>query len=257
MNALAHSCHQCRSGFVVAAFSEWPIELGQCARKTPLTPFWHISIDHLRDSGVLPLKRFKSGEFRWADAREAFFGGFHASLRAYADAGNNLILEHILDTDGWMETLSGLLAPHDVFFVAVHCPLELLAEREAARGDRPIGSARRDYETIHTTLNWTRRTGRPPTSKNSCRIGEAAIALRASPGPKAEPGGVSNRRGSGDVDADPRGARSSRLGSQRSLTCKLDTDTGAPRGKRREVRGEEVTCPADRHIPAAIRLSHT
>ncbi len=112
-------------------------------------PFWHISIDHLRDSGVLPLKRFKSGEFRWTDAREAFFGGFHASLRAYADAGNNLILEHILDTDGWMETLAGLLAHHDVFFVAVHCPLELLIEREAARGDRPIGSARRDYEIIH------------------------------------------------------------------------------------------------------------
>ena len=36
-----------------------------------------------------------------------------------------------------------------MFFAGVHCPLELLVEREAARGDRPIGSARRDYETIH------------------------------------------------------------------------------------------------------------
>ena len=112
-------------------------------------PFWHISIDHLRDSGVLPSSRFRAGEFNWADARKAFFDGFHASLAAYADAGNDLILEHILDTEGWLETLDNLLRDHDVFFVAVHCPLEMLIEREKARGDRPMGSARRDYETIH------------------------------------------------------------------------------------------------------------
>lgn len=88
-------------------------------------PFWHISIDHLRDAGVLPTERFRSGDFRWADVRAAFFDGFHGSLKAYADAGNDLILEHILDgwMDGWLETLVGLLSGHDVFFVGVHCPL--------------------------------------------------------------------------------------------------------------------------------------
>lgn len=112
-------------------------------------PFWHISIDHLRDAGVLPMTRFQSGEFAWADARQPFFDGFHASLGAYANAGNNLIVEHILDTDGWLETLLKILECHDVFFVAVHCPLEVLLEREKDRGDRPIGSAKRDFETIH------------------------------------------------------------------------------------------------------------
>jgi chloramphenicol 3-O phosphotransferase len=112
-------------------------------------PFWHISIDHLRDAGVLPTARFKNGDFRWADARAAFFDGFHASLKAYADAGNNLILEHILDTDGWLESLVTLFAGHDVLFVAVHCPVDLLVERERLRGDRPIGSAKKDAETIH------------------------------------------------------------------------------------------------------------
>lgn len=112
-------------------------------------PFWHVSIDHLRDSGVLPMDRFQNGDFRWTDARISFFDGFHASLKAYADAGNNLILEHILDSDGWLDTLVNQLAKHDVFFVAVHCPLELLMEREAARGDRPVGSAKQDFETIH------------------------------------------------------------------------------------------------------------
>ncbi|SDR28506.1 AAA family ATPase [Pseudovibrio sp. Tun.PSC04-5.I4] len=112
-------------------------------------PFWNISIDHLRDAGVLPMDRFRKGDFVWADARAAFFEGFHTSLAAYANAGNNLILEHILDTEGWLEALQRLFAPHDVFFVAVHCPLPLLIQRESARGDRPKGSAKQDFETVH------------------------------------------------------------------------------------------------------------
>jgi chloramphenicol 3-O phosphotransferase len=36
-----------------------------------------------------------------------------------------------------------------VFFVAVHCPLELLIQRETERGDRPVCSAKQDYEKIH------------------------------------------------------------------------------------------------------------
>lgn len=112
-------------------------------------PFRHISINHLRDSGVLPMSRFRGGEFRWSDIRATFFDGFHYSLKAYVDAGNDLILEHILDTNGWLEMLRNLFAKHDVLFVGVHCPLDLLVEREAARGDRALGSARQDYETIH------------------------------------------------------------------------------------------------------------
>ena len=117
-------------------------------------PFWHISIDHLRDVGVLPTDRFKSGEFDWKLARAPFFDGFHRSLAAYAAAGNNLVLEHILDTEGWLEALVRLLAPFDVFFVGVHCPLPLLIEREAARGDRPMGSAERDFHTIHRGMRY-------------------------------------------------------------------------------------------------------
>jgi len=112
-------------------------------------PFWHISIDHLRDAGVLPLARIRSGEFDWKALRGAFFEGFHLSLAAYASAGNNLIVEHIVETQAWMNRLIELLGPYDVFFVGVHCDLAELERREAARGDRPKGDARRDFETIH------------------------------------------------------------------------------------------------------------
>ena len=117
-------------------------------------PFWHISIDHLRDAGVLPTARFKSREFDWKAARQPFFDGFHRSLAAYAGAGNNLVVEHILDTPGWLDDLVALLAPFDVFFVGVHCALPELIRREAARGDRPPGSAEQDFRTIHRGLEY-------------------------------------------------------------------------------------------------------
>lgn len=113
-------------------------------------PFWHFSIDHLREADVLPLQRIKSGEFAWPDMRPAFFEGFHHCLPALAGAGNNLIVEHIIETEVWMHRLVRLLEPFDVFFVGVHCPLPELERREAERGDRRAGDARQDYGVIHT-----------------------------------------------------------------------------------------------------------
>jgi chloramphenicol 3-O phosphotransferase len=117
-------------------------------------PFWHYSIDHLRDSGVLPSARIKDGDFPWRDMREAFFDGFHRSVAAFADAGNNIILEHILDTPGWREQLARLLAPHDVLFVGLHVSVDELNRREKVRGDRPAGSAEADYHSIHRGLRY-------------------------------------------------------------------------------------------------------
>jgi chloramphenicol 3-O phosphotransferase len=113
-------------------------------------PFWHYSIDHFRGTGVLPWKRIDQGDFAWTALRPAFFDGFHRCLPALASAGNHLIVEHIVETKAWMRDLVALLSPFDVFFIGVHCPLDELVRREAARGDRPLGDARRDFQTVHT-----------------------------------------------------------------------------------------------------------
>lgn len=112
-------------------------------------PFWHYSIDHLLAAQVLPQQRMDAGHFAWADMRPAFFEGFHRSLPALAIAGNNLVVEHIVETREWMDRLLSLLSPFDVFFVGVHCALPELERRESARGDRRIGEARADYLVTH------------------------------------------------------------------------------------------------------------
>lgn len=131
------------------ASSSGKTTLARAVQQRTKAPFWHISIDHLRDTGVLPMQRFRTGEFDWSDSRSAIFEGFHRSLAAYANAGNNLIVEHILDTPGWIETLKYSFAAHDVLFVALHCTIDVLRQRELARGNREIGSAVRDQQTIH------------------------------------------------------------------------------------------------------------
>ena len=116
-------------------------------------PFWHYSIDHFR-TGVLPWERISAGEFAWSSLRPAFFDGFHRCLAALAAANNNLIVDHIVETDAWLADLVRLLAQFDVFFVGVHCPLTVLEARERRRGDRRLGEARNDFTAAHVNRSY-------------------------------------------------------------------------------------------------------
>lgn len=123
--------------------------LAQALQARLAEPFWHFSIDHLLAAKVLPMSRIDSGEFAWHGMRPQFFDGFHRCIPALAAAGNNLIVEHIVESQDWMNRLLHLFEPFDVFFVGLHCPLPELERREIERGNRRIGEARTDFETTH------------------------------------------------------------------------------------------------------------
>ncbi len=111
-------------------------------------PFFHFSIDVFREGGALPMERIREGNLDWATLRPSFFDGFHRCIPALAAAGNNIIVEHIVESQEWMARLADLLAPYDVFFVVLRCPLTALEARERARGDRRIGEARNDFQAL-------------------------------------------------------------------------------------------------------------
>ena len=123
--------------------------LARQLQQTLPIPFWHFSFDHLRDSDALPMARVRSGEFDWSAMRPAVFDGFHRCLPVLAEAGNNLIVDHIIENEMWMSDLVKLLTGLDVFFVGVHCPLPELERREQERGNRRVGEARTDYQVVH------------------------------------------------------------------------------------------------------------
>lgn len=145
-------------------------------------PFWCFSIDHLRAAKVLPTRRIDTGEFPWPSLRAQFFDGFHRCLPALASAGNNLVVEHIIETRQWMDQLLALLADVDVFFVGLHCPVDELERREMARGDRRIGEARADFETTHRLCTYDMEVdSTAPVAANAAAIVQA-WARRTSPG---------------------------------------------------------------------------
>ncbi|MCT8158744.1 chloramphenicol phosphotransferase CPT family protein [Pseudoruegeria sp. SHC-113] len=126
----------------------------QAIRAQSPVPLLHLSFDHLRDSHALDLAAFTSKGADWQSHRSKIFSGLHRAVAGFAEAGNDLILEHILDSPGWHNELQKLLADHAIFFVCLHTSLPQLEAREAARGNRAAGSAKADAAHIHGGLTY-------------------------------------------------------------------------------------------------------
>ncbi|MBN3786598.1 AAA family ATPase [Burkholderia sp. Ac-20353] len=112
-------------------------------------------------------------------ARRAMQGMRHAIV-ALANQGNNLIVDEVLLGDEKAE-YARLLAPFNVSMVGVHCPLDVLEERERQRGDRLAGLARWQYDKVHAgpTYDVTVDTGNA-TSDECAQVIVNALGLRGS-----------------------------------------------------------------------------
>lgn len=86
----------------------------------------------------------------WRDLRDGFFAAFHRTYRVFSEQGVDVISDYIIESPEAFAELTSELEGIDVFWVGLHTPLEMLEQRERARGDRPVGDARRDLETVHT-----------------------------------------------------------------------------------------------------------
>ncbi|SDM69528.1 chloramphenicol 3-O phosphotransferase [Streptomyces sp. cf386] len=75
--------------------------------------------------------------------------GFHRSIAAMAEAGNGVVVDHVLSEPWRLNDCLTVLRPEDVLFVGVRCSLEELTRRERARGDRPPGLAAHQYDLVH------------------------------------------------------------------------------------------------------------
>jgi chloramphenicol 3-O phosphotransferase len=142
--------------------------------------FCFYASDQLADAGFRPLQPQAR-----AATRENFFAGFHHSIPAFAAAGIDLLVEHIVEEQSWADDLAKLLSLFDTFWVGIHAPLSEIEQREQLRGDRQIGEAAYhlrthsfcDYDVevdsthplsqnVDTILDaWTRRSTRPPLDR--------------------------------------------------------------------------------------------
>ena len=139
--------------FLNGASSSGKSTLAKALQEALDAPFMHVSSDHLVAGGMLPQRREERGPFDWwHQKRPRFFAGFHRCLPALALAGNDLIVDHIIEFASWRRDLARLLAGLDVYLVGVHCDLNELDRRERERGDRRVGEGHSHLVTdgIHT-----------------------------------------------------------------------------------------------------------
>jgi chloramphenicol 3-O phosphotransferase len=74
--------------------------------------------------------------------------GMRHAIAAMAEQGNNLIIDDVL-CDGEMPEYVKLLSTFAFHRIGVFAPMDILEERERARGDRLIGLARWQYGRVH------------------------------------------------------------------------------------------------------------
>ncbi|KDN80896.1 chloramphenicol phosphotransferase CPT family protein [Kitasatospora cheerisanensis] len=75
--------------------------------------------------------------------------GFHRSIAAMADVGNNLVVDHVLSEPWRLADCLDVLSPYQVLFVGIRCDVAELMRREAARADRPPGVAAYQADLVH------------------------------------------------------------------------------------------------------------
>ncbi|HDR8964643.1 TPA: AAA family ATPase [Burkholderia vietnamiensis] len=110
-------------------------------------------------------------------AQRAMQGMRHAIV-ALANQGNNLIVDEVLLGDEKAE-YARMLAPFNLCLVGVHCPLDVLEERERQRGDRLVGLARWQYDKVHANVTYDVTVDTSKATPEECALFVVhALAIR-------------------------------------------------------------------------------
>ena len=67
---------------------------------------------------------------------------------------DGVIIDHVITSERIYEQLLKALEQYTILTVLVTCPLDVLQEREKARGDRCIGSAEASYEYVYPRFGY-------------------------------------------------------------------------------------------------------
>lgn len=80
--------------------------------------------------------------------------GMNSAIAAYAQSGCNSIVDYISYKKVWIDDLHNKLHGVKTYWIKVEIPLDVLEERERARGTSPVGHARSHYDTVYSDLKY-------------------------------------------------------------------------------------------------------
>jgi len=82
-------------------------------------------------------------------AGHRLFSGMHHAVAELARTGSSVLVDHVLVEPDWVHECAALFSGLPAYLVGVHCPLEVLEQREAARPNRTPGQARAQFSLVH------------------------------------------------------------------------------------------------------------
>jgi chloramphenicol 3-O phosphotransferase len=77
------------------------------------------------------------------------FSGMHHAIAALSRAGNHILADHVLVEPDWVRECAILFHELPAYLIGIHCPLEVIEQRERDRADRTLGQARKQYDRAH------------------------------------------------------------------------------------------------------------
>lgn len=126
--------------------------------------FFHLAVDSFN---AMRTKRELAAQ-ELDDALRRTRMGFHRSVAAMAEVGNDVVVDHVLSEPWRLLDCLTVLPPENVLFVGVRCPLDELVRREQARGDRPPGLAALQYDAVHAHGDYDLECDTSTTSPRTC-----------------------------------------------------------------------------------------
>jgi len=96
----------------------------------------------------------------------------HHAIATAAGLGNDIIVDHVLVEEEWVNECAALFKGISAYLVGVYCPLEVLEQREQQRKNRTLGQARAQFEIVHKYCIYdiTVDTSRDPAAQCAAQI---------------------------------------------------------------------------------------
>jgi chloramphenicol 3-O phosphotransferase len=110
-------------------------------------PYLNLSVDAFLHQ--LP-SSFLEDDTAFARALPRLLAGFNSSSAAVARAGNDIIVDTVLQEPSWLAPCVLAYEGLEVLFVGVRCAPAVLESREKSRGDRREGMARYQHDRVHS-----------------------------------------------------------------------------------------------------------
>jgi chloramphenicol 3-O phosphotransferase len=144
-------------------------------------PHFHMSVDAINSMRAKQKTReLDDAELEAVLARTR--AGFHRAVAGMAEAGNDVIADHVLSEPWRLRDCLEVMADYRVVFVGVRCSPAELERRERERGDRPPGVAlaqqARCMPTACMTSSVTPRRPVPTTAPSASRTSSAPDRCR-------------------------------------------------------------------------------